>query len=335
MTFASARRSTHEPSRYAKSCLILSVAMVACGGTLDAGWDEPRGALQVDDRNPIVLCNDGYSDNWEGEYALLFASTGSISLVGLVINDGWPWTNLDENITGWQQMLTAARDSGLRNVPEITSSPSTTLVRPSDGNIDSTTPNDSAGARFIIEASNRYALPFRPLVVVTGGRLTDVADAYLIDRTLPERIVVVSALGAANADGAEMGVPNGELDTWADVIVAQKFRYVQVSAYYDQSLDVPGSLLTQLPTNAFTTWISTKQPNIKNAYDQTALLAVALPSVVSAFERVVQQGTSSENMPLLVRDPSGPDQLVRQVSGALAAARFWEMLLAPATFNPK
>jgi hypothetical protein len=311
----------------------LSLATSACGGRLDAGWDEPRGVLPVDERNPILLCNDGYSDNWEGEYAILFASTGSASLVGIVVNDGWPWTNIDDNMSGWRQMVDAARDSGLRNIPDPLASPSSTLVRPSDEDVDSTTPNESDGARFIIEASYQWSQPFRPLVVVTGGRLTDVADAYLMDHTLPERIVVVSSLGAANTDGAEMGVPNGELDTWANIIVAQKFRYVQVSAYYDQSLDVPSSLLAQLPTNAFTSWINTKQPDIKNAYDQVGLLVVVLPAVVSSVTPVVQQGTSSNNMPLLVRDSDGPDLLVTQVSGALAAARFGEMLLAPATFG--
>jgi hypothetical protein len=92
---------------------------------------------------------------------------------------------------------------------------------------------------------------------VTGGRLTDIADAYLMDHTLPERVVVVASLGATTLGGAEMGVPNGELDTWADIIVAQKFRYVQVSTYYDSATDVPASLVSQLPTNPFTSWIVT------------------------------------------------------------------------------
>jgi hypothetical protein len=44
---------------------------------LDAGGDKPRGQLPVDDRNPIILCNDGSSDNWAGEYAMLFAGTAT------------------------------------------------------------------------------------------------------------------------------------------------------------------------------------------------------------------------------------------------------------------
>jgi hypothetical protein len=72
--------------------------MVACGGTLDAGWDEPKGQLPVDDRNSTVICNDGPADNWQGEYAMLLASTTGPSLAGIVVNTGGIWEDLDENL---------------------------------------------------------------------------------------------------------------------------------------------------------------------------------------------------------------------------------------------
>ncbi len=333
MTFGISASRRSELHQRVSSGILLSLVTAACGGTLDAGSDVPRGVLPVDERNPIVLCNDGFSDNWQGEYAMLFASTGSLTLTGIVINDGWPWTNLNDNITGWRQMVTAARDSGLKNVPDPIASTGPSLVRPDDNNIDSTAPNRSEGALFIIDAAQRLSLPFRPLVVVTGGRLTDVADAYLMDHTLPEKVIVVASLGSATADGAEMGVPNGELDTWADIVVAQKFRYVQVSTYYDQAADVPASWLSQLPANSFTSWIQSKQPNIANAFDQVAVQAVAIPSIISTETRAVQQGENSNNMPVLLSNTNGPDWLVSQTSSALATARFWEMLLDPATFD--
>lgn len=306
---------------------------VACGGVLDVGWDEPRGQLPVDNRNPIILCDDGANDNWAGEYAMLFASTNAMSLAGIVIDDGWPWTDLDENMAGWQQMVTAARSSGLRGIPDPIASTGPSLVRPTDGNIDSTAANGSTGARFIIDTSLRVSQPFRPLVIVTGGRLTDVADAYLMDHTLPERVVVVAALGTTTSGGAEMGVPNGELDTWADVIVARTFRYIQVSTYYDYAADLPSSLVSQLPVNPFTSWIVSKQPNIENSVDQVGVQVVAIPSAVTRVTRVVQNGMSADDIPTLSSDPNGPVWLVTQTSSAIATARFWEMLLSPSTFG--
>ena len=333
MTFERGANERDEWRLGGGSCFVLGLAMSACGGTLDAGWDEPRGPLPIDNRNPIILCNDGSRDNWQGEYAVLLASTGGMKLAGIVVGESWPWTSLEENTIGWQQMVAAARDSGLRNIPDPVASNGPALVRPGDGKFESTVPNESEGARAILELSKQLAEPFRPVVVVTGGRLTDLADAYLMDPTLSERVVVVASLGATITNGAEMGVPNGQLDTWADIIVAQQFRYVQVSTYYDPAADVPASLLAQLPENAFTSWIQSKQPDIENAFDQVALQAVTIPSVVSSSTRVSLQDANADGIPVLTSDPKGTGWLVTKTNSALATARFWEMLLDPTTFG--
>ena len=134
-----------------------------------------------------------------------------------------------------------------------------------------------------------------------------------------------------------MGVPNGEMDTWADVVVARKLRYIQVSAYYDQLTDVPSTLPSQLPDNLFTSWIASKQPNIwddKLAADQVGVAAVAIPGFVSQVTHVAQQGIAAANYPALAVDAAGPDLLVTSSVGSLATARFWQILLDPATFRP-
>lgn len=128
-------------------------ATAACGGTLDAGWDEPRGPIPVDERDPIILCNDGAFDNWQGEHAILFANSGGPALAAIVINSAWPWTDIDENMAGWQQMVDAARASGLQGIPDPVASESPALIRPENEDIEATQPNGSEGARLIIELS--------------------------------------------------------------------------------------------------------------------------------------------------------------------------------------
>jgi hypothetical protein len=312
---------------------------MACSGTLDAGRDEPRGLLPVDNRSSVILFNDGPNDNWAGEYAALFASVGTLSLAGIVINTGPNDSgDLNTNMTTWRDMVATARQSGLRNIPDPMASSSTVLVRPDDGKIESTAPNRSEGAHFVIDSSLQLSQPYRPLVVVTGGKLTDIADAYLMDPSLPDRVVVLSSLGSVTTDGAQMGIPNGEIDTWADVIVAQKFRYIQVSSYYDQKTDVPDSLLPQLPSNPFTSWIEEKRSKVYDdmyAADQIAVNALAMSDYVSAVSRVKQPDVESNSIPTLTNDPDGPNWLVTQINGSLGTARLWEMLLDPATFDNK
>src|SRR4030095_2012436 len=133
------------------------------------------------------------------------------------------------------------------------------------------------------------SLPYRPLVVVTGGRLTDVADAYLMDPAVTERGGVVSSLGTATASGGAMAQPNGEMDPWADAIVTARFRFVQVSAFYDQLTDVPAARLPDLPANPLGEWIAAKQPkiwNLNEAADQVAVVAVGIPTFAVAVNRV-------------------------------------------------
>jgi hypothetical protein len=313
-------------------------ALGACNGTLDAGSDRPREGLPVSRENPVVLLNDGPVDNWHGEYAVLLAHTGGPPLAGIVVSTGGIWSDLDFNVTGWQELAAQARASGLADVPDPVRSPSSPLVRPDDENIDSTVANDSAGARFIVETSSMLSRPDRPVVVSTGGRLTDVADAYLIDPAVTERVIVVASLGSGFSGEertARMGVPNGEMDPWADAIVAQRFRYVQVSAYYDQLADVTAERAGELPDNPLGARMLAKQPEILGtpvASDQVSVIALGIPEFVRDVARVSQSGWEN-GTPTLAPDASGNVWLVTESDGSAATGRLWELLRDPATFG--
>jgi hypothetical protein len=321
------------------AAMMLGLLGAGCTEMLDAGSNHPHGILPVDERNPVLLTNDGSDDNWQGEYAMLLASTGGLKLAGIVIGTSPPWPDIQTNIDGWRQLVTAARASGLANIPDPITSIGAPLVRPDSGVIEDTTPNRSEGARSIIDTSARLSLPYRPVAVLTGGRLTDIADAYLIDRTVADRIVVVSSLGTTSSTGGAMGIPNGEMDPWAETIVAARFKYVQVSAFYDQLTDVPAARLSELPDNPLGSWIAAKQPKIWNtpvAADQVTVAALGLPSFAVQIERVSSAGSVAAGAsagPDLVMDPNGPAWLVTQITGAVATTRFWDLLEDPTTFT--
>jgi hypothetical protein len=132
-----------------------------------------------------------------------------------------------------------------------------------------------------------------------------------------------------------MGVPNGELDPWADTIVVQRFRYVQVSAFYDQRADVPVERAAELPSNPLGEWMRAKRPDIGRdpiIADQVSVIAAALPEYVLSVERVSLLSTAGDQ-PTLGPDPNGSAWLVTGSDGAAAAARLWELLSDPATFG--
>lgn len=326
--------------RVAPFGLALTLAATSCLEARDLGSSAPHGLLPVDERNPVILLNDGVYDNWQPEYAILLANGGGPKLAGIVVNTQAGFPDLDASVAGWQALVTAARKSGLRDIPDPIKSASTALTRPANDDIASTIPNNSEGARFIRDESARLSLPYRPVVVATGGRLTDIADAYLIDPTVTERVVVVSALGEKTASGGIMGAPNGQLDPWASTIVSARFRYVQVSTWYDQMTDVPASQLSERPANAFGDWVAAKQPGILDwigAADQVSIQAFGIPGFTIAVERVSSAGlpaAGSASGPDLVLDPKGHGWLVTQIASDGAIARFRQLLCDPNTYRP-
>jgi hypothetical protein len=317
----------------------LGLVAAACGKTLDAGHDVPHGLLPVDERNPVILENDGWSDNWSGEYAALLANHGASPLAGIIVDGTRYWPDAASNLNGWNRLVQAARASGLQNIPDPIMSTGTPLARPPDGQIDSTVPNQSAGAQLILDVSRRLSLAWRPVVVLANAPLTNLADAYLIDHTVVDRVVVVAALGSYAAPNGVMGGPNGDLDPWASWIVAQRFRYVQVSAYYDQTTDVAAAELGSLPANPLGAWMAAKQPNvfkIMTASDQISVLSVGLLSFAVAVKRAtpdISGGFDNLRGLPLVPATDGNVWLVTQIAAPLAAAHLWQWLLDPSTYG--
>jgi hypothetical protein len=308
------------------------LAATGCEGDLDAGSNVKNDLLpDVDQHAPVILDNDNWSDNWAGENAFLLANSGAMKLVGLIVNASRYWKDLNANLAGWNNLVNAARASGLKNIPDITvGADIVTLKVPGDRIIDHTTPLYTDGAKLIVERSQRLYLPGQPLLVVTGSQLTNLADAYLIDQSVVDRVIVVSALGSNTV----MTGPNGDLDPWADWIVAQRFRYVQIGVLYDQAADVTEAALAKLPDNSFVRLMRAKQPKLSNfdtAADQLAVLVAGLPKFVTGVKRSAPDTSAVFNSPpgqgpQLVPSATGDAWVVTQVEASLARRHLWGML---------
>jgi hypothetical protein len=311
--------------------------LVACGGTLDAGSDRASDDDQkwgdgfpIDATTPVVLTNDGPIDNWQGEYAVLLAATG-LDLRGVVVNDSGVWPDLAYNLEGWQSLWDAASASGVQGLPELTSSTGPPLVEPASGQVDDTAPNYSQGAALIVREAMRRDPADRPLAIVTGGRLTDVADAYLIEPEIAERIVVVAALGDQQGEEVVMGRPNGEFDAWANVVVVERLHLALVTARYDQRGSVTSDRLGELPENPMGAWISDKHSQIWEAVaaDQVSLLTGALPNFARQIDPAGTSGTITMDFgetPALAIDQDSRGWVVTAIDGDLATRTFWKLL---------
>jgi hypothetical protein len=290
----------------------------ACDQTRNVGSSNPH-PLPVGARSAVVLVNDSVHENWQGEYAILLSRGGGPKLVGIVVNTGPNAGDLEDNVAGWRALIAAARNSHMGKLPDPTASVSSRFQRPASGKVDDAPPLNSEGGRLIVEKARELGFPYHPLAVVTGGRLTDVADAYLMDHTIADRVVVVSSLGTATDTGGLMGQPNGEADPVADAIVTAHFPFVQVSAYYDQTGDVPAARLADLPANDFGAWIAAKQAKVwslPQAADQVAILAVGLETFVTKMVSVTPGAgmVSATAGPNLVLDPNGKCLVVAQAA---------------------
>lgn len=312
----------------------LALGLLGCTGQLDAGSDSPHGPLPVDERSAMVIVNDGPLDNWQGEYASVLAASGRLKWVGMVVNSSPIYPTLADNVTGFRSMVEAARSSGMQGIPDATASVSPMLLRPASGVIEDTAPNRSEGARLILEAAERYGSAVHPLVIATGSAVTDAADAYLMDPSLPERAVVVSSLGNIEETGVRSGDPNGNIDVWATTIVSSRMRYVQINGFYDQLLDLPEERVAELPQNPFGAWMAEKRPEILSlisACDQISTLAVALPWFATSVTRMSAQ--FGEDIPLLLPDPTGQIWHVSQSDSERARSELWRALQDPATYR--
>jgi len=311
----------------------LALGALGCGGTLDAGRDRSHGPLPVDERNPVILYQDDWSGDWLGEYAMLLANSGGPPLAGIVINTSPFWRDLDANATGWTNMINAARMSGLKGIPDVTPSAGGPLTPPADGQIASTVANDSAGAEKMIELSRQLSTPTRPVVIVTTTGFTDLANAYFRDPTIVNRVVVVAAAGSYQAPNGILDRPNGDMDPWADWIVMQKYQFVYVGTWYDQTGDVTDVNATNLPHNPFGAWIDGKRSQIidyDTASDQVALLSFGMPKFTTTAIPAspdLSAGFNTAQGPNMVPDPNGTGWMVTAISAQQAPTQLWSMML--------
>jgi hypothetical protein len=193
--------------------------------------------LGLDTTNPVLFDNEKWDNGPDDEYIWAKASSGSLNLHGTIVTrDFHNRTLLADQMKKARQELWEARAAGLSNLPELTAGATSMLAWPSNGILDSITPIRSAGSDLIVSEAHK-ATPEKPLLVVVGGPLTTVAEAWLTDHSIATRMIVV-------------GIYSYKLhpeDTVANYLVARKCRFLQWGREYVWGGTPDSSLANSIP----------------------------------------------------------------------------------------
>lgn len=216
-------------------------------------FENVNGAIRiagVGPDNPIIYDNDWWFDVFDKNYIWAQASLGKANLRGNIVSrDMWDCYrgykySIEECEADAAKALSIARESGLTNIPEVTRGADKALAIPSSRRVDDTNPDTSAGSRLIVEEAKK-ATPQKPLLVITGGPLTTVANALLTNPEIAPNMIVFGLTVTGGYNGN---------DAWAVFVVAQKTRYVDWGggSFWDKDSVFRAEDFDVLPDNPLT-----------------------------------------------------------------------------------
>jgi hypothetical protein len=297
--------------------------------------------VPFDHRNPVLYDNDDHRDVYTDEYLFALASAGSIDLKGIITTYSADRVEYDLFIKGRQEIINMARESGFTNLPDATAGPYVPLQRPATNRIEDTQPLNSDGGRIIVEAALQ-ATKKRPLVIIAGGQLTAIADAYLQNPEIADKIIVSGIFGARDK------TYNAGLDSWAWAIVLSKFRCLSISdsgldtvynkVFHSERPQTPKLRFSEdlqngvFPSTEFYQWIVKKHhPRHPASYmeqdgDTPAAIPLMRPDYITKSERWRCKRIDSNGMPELVPDNNGPLYLVIEARSSIATKEFWRAI---------
>jgi hypothetical protein len=297
-----------------------------------------------------IIDNDILDDAHTVEIVLAGGSSGLMNVRAILISR---WVTFEEKWNAvvqqaWGGMIrTAAIKDGFAHVPPIYPGVpgGTTFDQriPASGRIEDTVPfKTPAGFKIVEEA--RKCTPRNPLIVIVGGRATCVADAYLIDPTIADKVIVAEYLDYIRGDGRLPGY-NVHQDMWAANIVLKNFRVLGAysNSIYDYAPQVhldagsdadrakmPGKYLKEV-------MCLKSHPLLKKEHADgdghvIALLQAGL-GLVKSYDRWSYDRYEGGKV-YLKRDPQGSIVKAKEYKSlADTTAAWWDVMKAPGVFS--
>lgn len=231
--------------------MLVSMTLTAQGVVPEHSVENGKVILKgVGPDNPIVYDNDWWFDVFDNNYLWAQASLGNARLRGNVVSrDMWDWQKgyqykMEDCVNDARKALKLARDAGLKNIPDLTLGADRVLIRPDSGRIEDSRAHPTAGSRLLV-AEAKKATPDKPLIVISGGPLTTVANALLTDPDIAPNMIVFNLTVSSNGY-------NGK-DGWSPYIVAKRTRLVDwaTGTFWDKNSVFTAKHFEVLPRNPF------------------------------------------------------------------------------------
>jgi hypothetical protein len=192
----------------------------------------------VDTGSPVIFDNEFWDNGPENEYIWAKASAGVLDLRGNIVTDAMRknQVTVDAQLLKARAELRTATLAGVVNLIDPVAGARNPMLPSSSGRIEDIPAERSAGSELIV-AEARKAGPERPLVVIAGGPLTTVANAYLTDPGIASRMVVL-AIYPFSINSA---------DSLAAYVVAKRCRLAVWGRDYVWTGPLDSTLLAGLP----------------------------------------------------------------------------------------
>ena len=317
-----------------------SVATALRSGASFADHNRQDEVLPYDNTNPVLYDND-WTNDYVDWYLMALASVGDINYVGISTSSSIPPYNKHmtaehlEKSVGWRRKIVRlGRESGFRNVPDPVAGTKGNLKKPVSGSIADTQPLDSPGSRQIIEQAHKTS-PNKPLVICVGGPLTVVADAYLLDNSIAEKLFV-AFLGQRHEG---MSGFNGWSDGWAAYIVLEKLRLIQFIGQRKMVAHIPKKRLFELPDSPARDFMIASTPDVaapEGDADGPPAISLMRPDYIKRVTRVSFGGwkeRKGHEMPLFKNDPNGRATLVSEVDQNVATEEWFRAMKNPKAWH--
>ena len=307
-----------------------------------------NGTFPYDASCPVISDNDESADVYTDFYIMSLASAGTIHLVGMYtavpVDLGFVTpADYERMYTDLRTNIAKARESGWKHIPDATRGVKGRLERPGSEKIDDTIPVDSDGARLIIREAKKCT-PDHPLLILMGGSSSTPADAYLLDHSIADKVV----LAYAESDvGRNHGGYNGWLDPWATYICMVKFRMVICSFPLGKPSTPRSKMATDLPASPLRDrmlsmkWRDSSKDALVypgNSDDDCAPgISLMRPDYAASTRRVAFSGWATymnKSVPTFSADAKGNIIQVMSENPGPATAEWWRAMKNPAAWNP-